>query len=184
MSKKDLFVSAFQQAGFLIAVLWGVFCLDMILPGSFTAWGIRPHEPLGWTGILFAPFLHGSTKHLIMNSMALFSLFLALSLFYREVMASTLVIIVFVCGIGIWLFGTPDSVHIGASGVVYGLAAFLILCGVWKRDVVLLALSVVVLVAYGFAMLQGLFVLTDGVSWSGHFFGAVGGTLAARVNRK
>ena len=90
------------------------------------------------------------------------------------------VVVALVSGLGTWLVAPEHSIHIGASGVVFGYATYLISRGFFNRSLFELLIGAVVGVVYGGALLGGL-VPEDGVSWQGHFFGAVGGILAARM---
>jgi membrane associated rhomboid family serine protease len=90
------------------------------------------------------------------------------------------VIVALVGGIGTWLVAPANTVHIGASGIVFGFAAYLVARGVYSRSMMQIALGVVVLAVWGTTLLRGL-VPEDGISWQGHLFGAIGGVLAARL---
>ena len=96
----------------------------------------------------------------------------------KRVVAVT-VIVGLISGLGTWLIAPEHTVHIGASGIVFGYATYLLSRGFFNRNVLELAVGAVVAVVYGSALLGGL-VPEDGVSWQGHFFGAVGGVVAAR----
>ena len=89
------------------------------------------------------------------------------------------VIVALVSGLGTWLIAPEHTIHIGASGIVFGYASYLISRGFFNRNALELAVGALVAVVYGSALLGGL-VPEDGVSWQGHFFGAVGGVVAAR----
>jgi len=89
-------------------------------------------------------------------------------------------IVVLVSGFGTWLIGPERSIHIGASGVVFGYATYLISRGAFNRNLLELAIGVLVAVVWGGALLGGL-LPEEGISWQGHLFGAVGGIVAARL---
>jgi membrane associated rhomboid family serine protease len=89
-------------------------------------------------------------------------------------------IVMLVSGLGTWLVAPDNSIHIGASGIVFGYATYLVARGIFNRDAIEIAIGLGVVAIWGTALLGGL-LPQDGVSWQGHFFGAVGGVLAARV---
>jgi membrane associated rhomboid family serine protease len=94
--------------------------------------------------------------------------------------AAVTVIVAVVGGLGTWLIAPENTVHIGASGIVFGFATYLVARGAYSRSIGQIALGIVVLAVWGTTLLQGL-VPEDGISWQGHLFGALGGVLAARL---
>lgn len=167
----------------IVLSLWAIYFIDLFLPVNFRSWGIVPRSIPGLKGIIFAPFLHGGPRHLAANSGALLVLLtIALSL-GRRLAWSAVGVIAVVGGLGVWIMGTPGSVHIGASGIIFGLIGFLLCLGIFKRDWKALVAGLAVLFLYGGALFSLLIVL-PGVSWSGHFFGFVAGVLAAWFNRR
>ncbi|WP_426721717.1 rhomboid family intramembrane serine protease [Corynebacterium auriscanis] len=143
-----------------------------------TAYGIHPLTPEGLVGIILAPFLHADFGHLMANSsIALIVVFLV-ALSGRRVLWLSSIVIALVAGIGTWLFGGPGTVHIGASGVIFGWLTFLIVRGLFTRQLLQILLGGVVLFSYG-SVLWGVLPTTPGVSWQGHLFGAIGGLVAA-----
>ena len=175
-----------QQAlvlvGAMSALMWVVEIFDQIDSGAnIEQYGIRPHNaPDGLLGILFAPFLHAGWGHLIGNTVPFLVLggMVALSGLARVLAATA--IVVGVGGLGVWLFAPTGTDHIGASGVVFGYAAYLIARGFFSRNMLHLGAGVLVIALYGTTLLFGL-APRDGISWQGHLFGAVGGVLAARL---
>lgn len=165
-----------------LALLWTAEIVDaLVFAGGLDALGIHPREPLGLIGVLTWPFLHGSFGHLASNTVALL-IFGGLTLMYgrREFFAVALVSTI-LGGLGVWLVGASGSVHIGASGVCFGLFGYLLFRGFYERKFVSIALSV--LVAFGFGgLLAGAVpgLAMPGISWEGHFFGLLGGVLVAR----
>jgi membrane associated rhomboid family serine protease len=89
-------------------------------------------------------------------------------------------IVALVGGLGTWLFGADGSLHVGASGVVFGFAAYLVARGLFDRRLHYLVIGLLVAVVYGGTLLSGL-LPSPGISWQGHLFGALGGILAARI---
>ena len=81
-------------------------------------------------------------------------------------------------GAAVWLLGAPRTVVIGASGVVYGYAAFLAVYGFVARRVGPVLVGLLVIMLYG-GLLWGVLPLRPGVSWQGHLFGAAAGVALA-----
>ncbi len=172
----------FKTASLALAVLWIVFLANYLLPVDLRLYGIRPRRIDGLSGILFSPFLHVNLRHLIANSFALFFLlFLSLSL-DKKMTGLALIIIILLGGGGVWLFGRPHTVHIGASGVIFGLLGFMLFAGIFQRRWKALFFSLAVFLLYG-GLLLTLLVQRPGVSWTGHFFGFLAGVAAAWATR-
>ena len=145
--------------------------------------GIEPRELDGLDGIVWAPFLHGGFDHLIGNTIPFLLLGFAVALggIARVIIVTGVVAVV--GGLGTWLVAPANTVHIGASGIVFGYAAYLVARGVFSRSVGQIVLGVVVLAVWGTTLLRGL-VPETGISWQGHLFGAIGGVVAARLLHK
>ncbi|MGB5633629.1 MAG: rhomboid family intramembrane serine protease [Waterburya sp.] len=164
-----------------IAIFWGIEILDLfIFQGSLDRYGVQPQSAIGLRGIIFAPFLHGGWGHLMANTIPFLTLgWLTMiqetSDFYIASIMSALI-----GGIGVWIFGSPDSVHIGASILIYGYLGFLLLRGYFQKNFPSIALSIFVLIAYG-SFIWGVFPSQIGVSWQGHLFGFIGGAIAAKM---
>ena len=165
----------------LLAVMWLLEIIDQVLLGQFlNNFGIRPRTPIGLLGIVLAPFLHGSLAHLAANSVP-FAV-LALLILARDPDEFWLVTLIvwLVSGLGVWLFAPANTIHIGASGVIFGYLGFLLFRGVFDRKLLSIAVAVFVGAVYGYVLL-GVLPLQAGVSWQGHLFGLIGGAIAARV---
>ena len=170
--------------GGFVALLWGIEILDaLVFRGALNQHGIRPRQLSGLQGILFAPFLHGNFEHLIANTVPLVTL--GWFVMVREISDFFVVTLFagFVGGLGTWLIGASNSVHIGASGLVFGYLGFLLLRGYFERSVVSIALSLLAFVLYG-SLILGVLPNQPGISWEGHLFGFVGGALAAKFLAK
>lgn len=172
---------------FVLAVLWAVHVASLFWP-QVMALGIRPRTRAGLWGILMCPLLHANAFHLSANCMALVPL-LFLSLSYSRELTADAVGVTWLLGGGlVWSFGGGSydgqpTVHVGASGIVFGLIGFLIFAGLWRRDWRALLSTGVVLVLYGGAV-GGLLHVIPGVSWSSHMFGFLSGVTAARITRR
>lgn len=160
-----------------VMVLWIVFWVESRFGLNFNSYGVYPREFKGLRGILFSPFIHGSLKHLFNNSIPLFVLSSALFYFYRNIRWKVLILGLLLTGISTWLIGRA-SLHIGASGVVYMLAAFLFFKGIFSKQFQLTALALVVVFLYG-GMLWYVFPVNPEISWEGHLSGFFVGLLFA-----
>lgn len=164
-----------------VAVIWIVFAVDTLLPGiSFCEYGILPRTLKGLFGIPLSPFIHAGFGHIMSNTVPLLVLLSITTLYFKNKTYYILIIIIILGGALVCLFGRA-SYHVGASGLVYGLAGFLVFFGIYERKVIPLIISIFVACTYGISMLIGLLPVFPGVSWEGHLFGAVAGVLTAKV---
>ena len=171
-------VTAMLWSGGFVALLWLVEGIDTLLGNSLDEQGIRPGVGDGLVGVLFAPFLHVGWGHLLSNSGPLLVLgFLILLSGVGRWIGVSLVVAV-VSGVGTWIFGGYGTVHLGASGLVFGWLVYLVVRGIFNRRPWQIVVGVLVFLVYG-SLLWGVLPTTPGVSWQGHLFGAVGGLLAA-----
>lgn len=168
----------------IVALLWVLEILDRTVfvaidpPQGLDDDGIIPRTFEGLGGILWAPFLHGGFSHLASNTVPLLVFgFLVLAGGLGQFLAVTTVIWV-VSGVGTWLIGSPGST-IGASGIIFGWFAFLLVRGFFARSVGQIVLAVVLFGIYG-SLLFGVLPSNPGISWQAHLCGAIGGVLAAR----
>jgi membrane associated rhomboid family serine protease len=176
--QRDDRVTAAFVIAVLVAVMWVVEIVDSISGGDLERHGIEPHDPDALPAIAAAPFLHGSWGHLIGNTIPFIILGFTIALSgLRKVVWVTLIVAV-VAGLGVWIFAPAGTVHIGASGLVFGYATYLIFRGLFSRSTVHIAVGLIVVVLYGGTLLFSL-APRDGISWQGHLFGAIGGVLAA-----
>jgi membrane associated rhomboid family serine protease len=182
----------FLVLGGFVALCWGIEVLDFVastLLGptvTFDKFGIRPLNPSGLWGILFAPFLHHGFPHLIANTVPLAVLgWLVMVRRTRDFYTVTLLVIL-VSGLGTWLTGSlfvprgVQVVHIGASGVVFGYLGFLLTRAFFDRHIVSALLALVAGILYG-GLLWGILPGQRFISWQAHLFGFVGGAIAARL---
>lgn len=160
-----------------ILVLWGVRFIDTLLPIDLCQFGIVPRTFVGLLGLIFAPFLHANYFHLISNTFPVFVLLLILFYFYPKDAWTVIFETVLIGGALVWLFGRSAS-HVGISGLIYSLAAFLIVAGIYKKDMKSLFVSIGVLIAYG-GLIWGIFPGRYWISWEGHLFGALAGGIVA-----
>jgi len=172
--------SIFNQLIFpiaLVSVMWLIKIWEVFTNHKFTSWGIYPREIDGSIGILTAPFIHSDWQHLMTNSLPLFMLVSIMMVFYKRVAIPSFIIITVFTGFTVWLFAR-EAYHVGASGVVYGLVAFLAWTGIFRRNLKSIILALVILVMYG-GYFHGIVPNKDGVSWESHLFGGFVGIFTA-----
>ena len=162
--------------------MWLVYTVEMYLTFDFGILGIYPRKITGLIGVFTAPMIHADALHLASNTFPLVFLGSTLYLFYNKIPSY----IFFQCylfpGILVWLFGR-SSYHIGASGLIYGLAFFLISFGIFRKDFKSLFISLVIILLYG-GLFYGVLPIKPGVSWESHLMGAIVGVATASVYSK
>ena len=174
-----------RRAGFalvagLLAVMWVSEIVDTALGGDLDQYGIQPRDTDGLVGILTSPFLHGGFGHLMSNTVPFVAMGLAIALAGVLRVVSVTAIVMAVGGLGTWLVAPEHTNHIGASGVVFGYATYLLVRGFFNRSALELFMGLIVGAIWGTALLGGL-LPREGISWQGHLFGAVGGIVAAWI---
>lgn len=185
IEKKMLLRSGFWPLMFVLVILL-VKMLEEMLGSGFSGYGLKPKSVDGLLGIATYPFLHKDFGHLFSNAIPL--LFLGTALFYYYKKASSMIFLqlFLISGIWLWLLAKAGSVHIGASGLVYGLAAFHVTAGLIKRNHRLMAFALLVLFLYG-SLVWGIFpdfFPKRNISWEGHLTGMAAGVLLAWFHRK
>jgi membrane associated rhomboid family serine protease len=174
-----------RRAGFMLvlgmaALMWVEEIVDSATGGSLDQYGIQPREADGLIGIVTSPFLHAGFGHLISNTVPFVAMGLAIALAGLIRVLSVTVIVMLVGGLGTWLVAPEHTNHIGASGVVFGYATYLLVRGFFDRSALELIMGLVVGAIWGTALLSSL-LPHEGISWQGHLFGGIGGVVAARV---
>ena len=165
--------------GGTLAVFWAVFVVNSLLGGSLLSLGVIPRTTIGLRGILFAPFLHAALNHIVANSIPFLALGWMVMLRDERRFIPVTLAGMFGSGVTAWLLGAPGSVHIGASGVIFGYLGFLMLTGWYTRSFVSILLSVIVTLAWG-SLVLGMMPGQPGISWPAHIGGFLGGVFAAR----
>ncbi len=177
----DRFRTLISVLGWLVALMWIAECIDHFFLGqALNRYGVRPRQVNGLVGIPAAPFLHGDFQHLIANTVPLFIFGGLVSLRSINEFFNVSFLVVLVSGLGIWLIGDGDSVHIGASGLIFGLFGYLLLLGFFERTLSAVLVTVLVGLAYG-GLIWGVLPQQDGISWEAHLFGFLGGAAAAKM---
>ena len=164
---------------FLLFVMYALEVLETGMDWDFTRLGVYPREQRGVFGIFAHPLVHGSWRHLWANSLPFLFLSWCLFYFYRGIAPVILFLVWVGCGVLTWAIGKPGW-HVGASGIIYGLAFFLFFSGLLRKYVPLVAISLLVTFLYGglvWNMMPQFARPTT--SWEGHLSGAVAGTLCA-----
>jgi len=166
-----------------IFIMWLSWVVEKLFDIDFSGFGIHPLYADGLPGIIFSPFIHADIRHLFNNSLPLFFLSVALFYFYSEVAIKVFIFTWALTGVLVWLAGR-SSWHIGASGIVYGLASFLFFSGIIRKYFRLVALSMLIVFLYG-SMVWGIFPgLYENVSWESHMLGFFSGITLAILYRK
>ena len=166
-----------------LGAAWLAFAVTVLSGGALLSYGIVPRTGSGLRGIVFAPFLHANLNHLVANTIPF--VLLGWLVMLRDARHFGRVTIAAMLGSGLvsWALGAPGSVHIGASGVIFGYLGFLMVSGWYARTFASIVLSVGVTLAWG-SLVFGVLPTVPGVSWQGHLGGFIGGVLAARAFRK
>lgn len=164
-----------------IMAMWLVFYLDYSYRLDLNEWGTRPRTLSGIIGIVSTPLLHGDLGHLISNTLPILVLGTFLFYYYRETAYKVFFISYLAGNAFVWLFARGNSVHIGASGLVYAMAGFLFFSGILRRHRTLFGVSLLVTFLYGTIVwgvlptefLQAIHYMPTykNISWEGHLFG-------------
>ena len=168
---------------YFIALIWLIWLVDGLFNLGLRSFGVYPRHFDGLAGILFAPLIHSSFSHVFANTLPVLILGTAFLYFYPRSAAPGLPVIYLGTGLLVWLFAR-SSMHIGASGLVYGMVFFLFLIGILRRDRRSVAVSLTVFFLYG-GMVWGILPIQHGVSFESHLAGAVIGVgLAFALRRR
>ena len=179
---RENFRLAVKLALGFVAFLWFVHVTNALTDVDPGVFGIRPRDASGLIGIVLAPLLHADFGHLLSNTPPLVVLMAALLYLYPSSAFKVLPAVYIGPGIAVWLFAS-GGVHIGASGIVYGLAAYVLVAGLIRRDRRAIAASLVVCFMYG-ALIWGVLPIRYGVSWQTHLAAALIGVAMAIAYRR
>ncbi len=172
-----------QRAGLLllvwvVALMWILEVVNTLDSNALDNDGIHPRNLDRLWGILSAPFLHVSFAHLISNTIPFVFMGAIIALSGAVRLAAVTVIVIVLGGIGTWLISPANEVTLGASGVVFGYATYLLSRGLFNRRLLELLTGAVVGVLWGGALLASV-VPHYGISWQAHVCGAIAGVIAA-----
>ncbi|CAD6561988.1 hypothetical protein LMG27952_07644 [Paraburkholderia hiiakae] len=168
--------------GLFVGSMWVTFLVSVAIPFlHLNRHGVVPRTLGGLQGVLFAPWLHASFLHIMSNTPGLIVLgwlcmWPRIANFWQATAGGMLG-----AGLCAWLLGSPYTIHIGASGVVFGYAGYLVAYGFYSRKFIPMLIALFVACSYGVSMLFGVLPLTPGVSWQSHLGGAIGGIMAGRL---
>lgn len=170
----------------IVIFMWIVKILDVTFDLELNRFGLQPLHWQGLAGIFTAPFLHADFAHLFANSLPMLVLGGLIFYFYREIAWPVVILSWLITGSWVWLFARGNAVHVGASGVVYGLAAFLFLSGIIRREKSSMVITLLVTFLYG-GMIWGIFpelFPNQPISWESHLMGLIAGAVLAIWYRK
>ena len=166
--------------GSFILLIWAIEIVDqLIFRGALDSFGVRPRTITGLWGILWAPFLHGGFRHLLANTGPILILgsIVMFSRPLKDFFAISFIVVI-IGGLGTWLIGPRLSVHLGASGLIFGYFGFLLLSAYFERSCRAIAIALVVLLLYS-GIIWGVLPQSGGISWQTHLFGFIGGGISA-----
>jgi membrane associated rhomboid family serine protease len=163
----------------LVGLIVGGYAVQVFAWPRLGEFGLAPRTARGLIGIFSMPFLHASVGHLLANLTALVVLLGFVFAFHSKRLPEVVIRVILVGGILLWIFGRPAN-HVGASGLIYGLAAFVIVSGIVQRRFLPVAAAIGVAVMYGSPLFWGLVPVDPGISWDGHLAGGLAGALAGR----
>jgi membrane associated rhomboid family serine protease len=176
---KSEFFSAIVISAAMVGVLFLVLGSEIVFRLPLNRYGILPRTEVGLLGIVFSPLLHANMQHLLANAIPLFVLLVLLlsDRTYRPY--RTLIVVWLASGLGTWLIGRGEAVHIGASAIIFALAAFLITAGFFLKSWRSATMALLVFIFYG-GIFYGVLPHAGPISWEGHLCGAVAGIWTAR----
>lgn len=163
-------------------VIWIINCVQFLLNLNFGGLGIHPRDNDTLIGILTSPLIHGNWEHLISNTLPLLILGIILFLSYDKIAIQIWIMNYIFSGLLVWLLARGETYHIGASGIIYGLASFLFFSGFFRMDIKAIAIASGVAIFYG-GMVWGILPIQPGVSWESHLSGGVVGLALAFLYR-
>lgn len=173
-------ITAILTVAGMLAAMWLFEILDqLVFFGRLDSqFGLRAWDlDAPWT-VLTAPFMHGNLAHLIGNSLPFLVLGSLVAFSGMSRFLLTTLIVTLVSGLGVWLFSTPNTLTVGASGLVFGYFGYTVLRGIIERKTVDIVIMICVVIFYG-TMIWGVLPQYPGVSWQAHLFGFIGGLLSA-----
>ncbi|MCG8327192.1 MAG: rhomboid family intramembrane serine protease [Chitinophagales bacterium] len=178
-STKERFRQSLLLPAILIAIIWLIQIYQAVSGNDLGVYGVYPRKVFGLRGIFFSPLIHSGWSHLLSNTPPLFVLSAMILFFYKRVAYTSFFTIYILTGLAVWLFARDNAFHIGASGVIYGLVAFVFWNGIFRRNLKSIVLALVVVFYYG-----GMFVgivpgQESNISWESHLLGGVVGILAS-----
>ncbi len=176
-------IARFASPVILLALMWAIQILDAILPGSFTGFGLRSWDLGSLQGLVFGPLLHSGWPHLVGNSLPFLVLGCLVAVEGARRFWLVTVIVVLIGGTGTWLVNAPGTLTVGASVLVFGYFAYIVVRVFSPRPIAhriaYAFIAVIIIVLYGGSMLAGIVGVSAGISWQAHLFGGIGGAVSA-----
>jgi membrane associated rhomboid family serine protease len=173
-------VSAHAVLAFeIVLALWVIQIINVCSHYALNRFGLIPRYGPGLIGIVTSPFLHGNFSHLFLNSIPLFALAALVLIQGVHVFIQVTLVIMFIGGLLVWLFGRR-AVHVGASGVIMGYWAYLLVMAVHEISIMTVILAIICIYYFG-SMVMNIFPTDKESSWEGHLFGAVAGVIAVYI---
>lgn len=175
-------LGAFKIALGVTILFWVIFFIGNVIPNFDTIFGLHPRTKMGLLQMFSCPFVHGNLQHIINNSLVFLAL-MTVSLYNGK--AATLInsfLIIVISGIAVWLTGSPYSVHLGASGWIFGLFGCLVGNAFYRNEIKSLLIGIGIAIVYS-GMFLGMFNFQNGISWQYHIFGFISGLMASRITR-
>ncbi len=171
----------------MVLGMWLLYFLNIDLGWHAEELGLKPLELSGLVGILLMPFLHENMEHLFSNSVPLLVAGSFLFYYFKKLTWLISLVVWLMGGMILWCIGLPNTIHIGASGLVYGLVFFLLLSGIIRGHRNLAAVALLMVFLYG-SLFWGIFpdyvlLIKENISWEGHLGGAISGMLMAVLLR-
>ena len=182
-SERERFRKSVYTVLSFVFIIWFIKALEQATGADFTDFGILPRTLHGSIGIITSPLIHGDVVHLLSNTFPLVFLGVGILYFYPRIGLQVSLLIYVMTGFWVWV-AARQAMHIGASGLVYGLFAFLLVGGFIRWDRRTLAISLALLFLYGSSMFSGLVPTTESISWESHLMGFFAGTFCAIYFRK
>jgi membrane associated rhomboid family serine protease len=179
--EKIRFYRSFFYPALFLVLLWLIYGIDNVFGLNLNNYGLYPLELKGLPGILTSPFLHANAAHLFANSIPLLILGAFLFYFYNDIAWMILVLIYLITGIWVWVFARGGAAHIGASGIIYGLASFIFFSGIIRKETGLMVITLLVAFLYG-GLIWGVFPQlfpNQPISWESHLMGMLAGLVLA-----
>ncbi|HDP75858.1 MAG TPA: rhomboid family intramembrane serine protease [Bacteroidales bacterium] len=162
--------------------IWLVKLIEIIEGEPFFQHGLLPRSFSGLLGIFTAPLIHSDFNHLLNNTITIFILITGLVYFYRDLWYKILLMSWLLSGMMVWI-AARTSYHIGCSGLIYAIASFIFFSGVIRKNINLMAISLLVIFLYG-GLIWGVLPIFPQISWEYHLFGGVTGAILALIYRK
>ncbi|MEM7102628.1 MAG: rhomboid family intramembrane serine protease [Bacteroidota bacterium] len=181
LDKRGLAFDSFKMPLYFIFIIFLIHFVQVFTPLDFKSLGIFPRRIEGLWGVFLAPLIHADFAHLMSNSVPFMVLGTIIFHFYRSIAAQTYLLIHILTGLAVWILGR-SVFHIGASGVVYGMVAFIFFTGIFRRNVRSIVLALIVTFLYS-GMFLGVLPNQEGISWESHLLGGIVGIFAAYLFR-